>query len=246
MDAPGLSHPLPRGGVLLPDGRLQLGLGPQAWVVEGWHPGRRGPDAATALLSAWAPRAQAPDLPPPDWEVRGAGRLADRLRSARAEGPAPAGRPPTPGCPVPDRPVVLVCGLLVPVGTAREADVRGRAVLPVVGQHGRVVVGPWTGLPGGPCLHCLDLHRTDHDPAWPQLAARLDDPLSEVEPRQPPEVLDLVEALVLLLVRREGPPRGHYDPLSYEVGEERPHLVTRRWPPHPACPWHRADEAGRA
>jgi hypothetical protein len=45
--------------------------------------------------------------------------------------------------------------------------------LPVVVSADRAVVGPLV-LPGRtPCLRCLDLHRRDRDPGWPQVVAQL-------------------------------------------------------------------------
>ena len=45
--------------------------------------------------------------------------------------------------------------------------------LPVATLGGRAVIGPFVlpGLTG--CLRCLDLHRADHDPAWPRIAVQL-------------------------------------------------------------------------
>ncbi|MEU7999950.1 hypothetical protein AB0B66_02075 [Catellatospora sp. NPDC049111] len=40
-------------------------------------------------------------------------------------------------------------------------------------RDGVAVVGPLVPASGGPCLRCLDLHRTDRDPSWPRLAAQL-------------------------------------------------------------------------
>ncbi|MEH0843908.1 hypothetical protein V6U81_16110 [Micromonospora sp. CPCC 205711] len=40
-------------------------------------------------------------------------------------------------------------------------------------REGVPVIGPLVRPPVGPCLHCLDLHRVDRDPAWPALAAQL-------------------------------------------------------------------------
>lgn len=45
--------------------------------------------------------------------------------------------------------------------------------LPVVVDGPTLHVGPLVAGPG-PCLRCLDLHRTDRDPQWPQLLEQLD------------------------------------------------------------------------
>ncbi len=41
-------------------------------------------------------------------------------------------------------------------------------------RDGVAIVGPLVPPRRGPCLRCLDLHRTDRDPAWPQLARQLE------------------------------------------------------------------------
>ncbi|WP_345617111.1 hypothetical protein [Serinicoccus chungangensis] len=185
-------------------------------------------------------------------DVRGPGHLVGRLRACLTDGAAPrpdvpADRHGQPGVP-PERPtttgraVVSVHDHLVPVGTARQPGLVGRAVLPVVAQSARVVIGPWTGLPGGPCLHCLDLHRRDHDPTWPARAAALEDPLTApLPPEVSDEVVRVVVALVALLTARVPPTATG---AAHEVGPWHPHLVTRRWSRHVACPWHGAAGVG--
>ena len=212
-----------------PDGRWQVGLGARAWLVQGWAPGSRsaaGPAASLVQGLVGRPTDQRA-LP---YQVQGQGELATELREELGH---------SLGKESPDGLVVLVSHYAVPVGTARRPDLVSRPVLPVTAQSDRVVLGPWTGLPGAPCLHCLDLHRTDRDPDWPFLAAALDDPLtSPVPPRQEQGVLGIVRALTTLLVSgARGDGRDEHG-LAYEVGAGRPHLVTRRWTRHPACPWH--------
>lgn len=219
-----------------PDGRLQVGLGPRSWLVQGWspptHPSATGDGPASGLVRAlagggsWSAGGEAR---PPPYRVTGHGVLATRVRAHLAA----AG-----GTESDDGVVVLVSAYAVPVGTARRADLEATPVLPVVAQTHRVVVGPWAGLAGGPCLHCLDLHRTDADPAWPALAAALDDPTAPSPPRHAEDVVGLVTALTVLLVGGLGRDGRDEAGLAYEVGAQRPHLVLRRWSAHPACPWH--------
>lgn len=225
---PGVVH------LIRPDDRLQVGLGPRAWLVQGWTPASpTETDPASSLVLALAGgrsgRAARPG-PGRPCRVIGHGDLAAALRAHLATATDPGSD---------DDVVVLVSAYAVPVGTARRPDLAGAPVLPVVAQPSRVVVGPWTGLAGGPCLHCLDLHRTDVDPAWPLLAAALDDPMASPPPPGPgDDVLGLVTALTGLLVAGLGRDGRDELGLAYEVGSSRPHLVLRRWPAHPACPWH--------
>jgi hypothetical protein len=124
--------------------------------------------------------------------------------------------------------------------------------LSVVVREAGLIVGPLV-LPGaGPCLRCLDLHRTDRDPAWPRLLAQLP---GRPTPADPGETASsrLGAALAALQVL------GHLDGLAGTArtartasGKEAPTwpasvgatlevdlpdgLVSRRpWPVHPAC-----------
>jgi len=45
--------------------------------------------------------------------------------------------------------------------------------LPIVFGDGGVTLGPVVRPGAGPCLRCVDLHRTDADPAWPAMATQL-------------------------------------------------------------------------
>lgn len=218
------------------EGRLQVGVGPRSWLVDGWPTDSTGGSAA-AMLEGLVQAGLRDPAPSTSWEVLGTGTLAERLRRGVRDEQA-KGR----SDPVEERPdiAVLVYSHMVPVGTARRPDLRGRLVLPVLSQVGRVVVGPWTGTDDLPCLHCLDLHRRDRDPGWPQLARDLDDPLAcPAEPTHPEPLLAVVQALVELLVVSTGPGSGTaLGGLSHEVGPVAPHLITRRWAVHPACRWH--------
>ncbi|MPV89910.1 thiamine biosynthesis protein ThiF [Georgenia ruanii] len=72
----------------------------------------------------------------------------------------------------PDVVVVVATAVADPV---RLANLRRAAVnhLPVVVGEVEVAVGPLV-VPGrGPCTRCVDLHRTDADPAWPAVATQL-------------------------------------------------------------------------
>ena len=56
---------------------------------------------------------------------------------------------------------------------APQRCARGLPHLAVGVRDGVAIVGPLVPADGGPCLRCIDFHRTDRDPAWPRLAAQL-------------------------------------------------------------------------
>ncbi|SDG26880.1 bacteriocin biosynthesis cyclodehydratase domain-containing protein [Lentzea fradiae] len=70
--------------------------------------------------------------------------------------------------------LVVLAATLVPDPTVVNALMESRTPhLAVRVREGVGIVGPLV-LPGRTsCLNCADLHRTDHDPAWPVIAAQL-------------------------------------------------------------------------
>jgi hypothetical protein len=112
--------------------------------------------------------------------------------------------------------------------------------LPVLTGPTGTVLGPLV-LPGrGPCLRCLDLHRSDRDPRWPRVLAEL---LSRrrVEQRAgaPEETVLSALAAALAALQVLAFLDGHVAPpcLGATLEIESPHgLVSRRpWPAHPSC-----------
>lgn len=72
--------------------------------------------------------------------------------------------------------------------------------LPVVASDTRAQIGPWYLHPGDPCVRCLDLHRSDADPAWPAIAAHLARPRSRDHASVPVAVAALAGAHAALTV----------------------------------------------
>jgi len=108
------------------------------------------------------------------------------------------------------------------------------AHLSVVVGSASATVGPLVVADGGPCLHCLDLHRADGDPRWARVVTRLatarDRAVSEVG------VLagiagHLAAALVLAYLDGDHRPV----PTTWEVALPDPTPRARAWQAHPAC-----------
>lgn len=69
--------------------------------------------------------------------------------------------------------LVLCCAASMEADRVLLSELGGRPQLVVSGSDLGVSVGPLI-VPGRtPCLHCEDLHRTQSDPAWPELLAQL-------------------------------------------------------------------------
>lgn len=71
--------------------------------------------------------------------------------------------------------------------------------LPIVFGDRFVRLGPFVTPGAGPCLHCLELHRADDDPAWPAVASQL---LEHRSPLDTPLVRSEVAARVARVVLR--------------------------------------------
>lgn len=135
------------------------------------------PHEVDALLDRLRPvlAARMPPAALPAVVIDGDGPTAARMRSLLGDAgvAAPAGLSW-------DDPAVETAGAAIIVGAyaiepARYARWLRRDVphLPVVFGDAGVTVGPLVEPGAGPCLRCLDLHRTDADPAWPAMAAQL-------------------------------------------------------------------------
>ena len=137
----------------------------------------------------------------------------------------------------PDLVVLLGVGALDP-GAGAPWLRHGIPHLPVVAQGHRVLVGPLVAGPGGPCLQCCDLDRSDRDPQWPRLLAQLTPP-QPVGRARPVEAATGVTAtaagLAALVVHSHldagAVPRG----VSLELSLPWPTVVHRRWSAHPRC-----------
>ncbi len=125
------------------------------------------------------------------------------------------------------------------VATALGDDLVTAALphLAVTCQPDQVIVGPLV-LPGQtPCLRCIALHRTDRDPAWPQLAAQLSADSGQSRPRG--EVASSAAAAGLAALQALTQLDGQRIPAS--VGRTLEFTLPdglvfpRRWPVHQKC-----------
>lgn len=118
---------------------------------------------------------------------------------------------------------------------------RGVPHLPVVAEESFATVGPLVEPAlSGPCLWCLDLHRSDRDPAWPTVLAQLCGSAGDIVRRETssdtdPALAHLVAGCIDLLTRRllghEPVPTG----VAVELSLPWPRMDHRRWTIHPRC-----------
>jgi hypothetical protein len=202
--------------------------------------GRLGGPVAVVLAQAGVGHVH-PDLAglvePSD--AVGGGLVATDVRRPRAAAVANAIARTAPGTET--RPVRRgLASLVIQVGTDRPAGLlaagyaqRRQAHLLLGMRDGIPVVGPLVRAGGTPCLNCLDLHRRDRDPGWPELAAQLAAETAP-EPCTAPTLIAAVayaagEALTFLDGGRPEAEGGAVEITS-------PGRTRRRvWPPHPAC-----------
>jgi bacteriocin biosynthesis cyclodehydratase domain-containing protein len=111
--------------------------------------------------------------------------------------------------------------------------------LAIVFGDASVRIGPIVEPGSGPCLHCLELARTDADPAWPAIASQLWGRSSSAETVLLSSEVAAIAAR-LALTRLQGPAPTHAAPAPREATsvqiDAATGLITRRvWLPHQNC-----------
>lgn len=120
------------------------------------------------------------------------------------------------------------------------------AHLAVVVREAGVTVGPLV-LPGaGPCLRCLDLHRTDRDPGWPRLLAQLPGRGGVADAGETASArLGAGLAALQVLTHLDGRARPAAVGATLEIDLPDGLVARRPWPVHPGCGCGGADVLGR-
>lgn len=136
--------------------------------------------------------------------------------------------------------VVLSDNLIVDPRLLRELHTEGTPHLPVRVRDGTGVVGPMV-IPGvTSCLRCADLHRSDHDDAWPAVAAQLRDTIGSADRATMLGTAALAINQVDRVVRvlhtggeHSSDPPALDTTLEFDVGTGS--VLARRWRRHPRC-----------
>ena len=171
-------------------------------------------------------------------------RIADEVRTwlRRSAIPAPDRRRPGPRSDVPPREVHVVAGVGEPPRSLVDDRVeQGVPHLLLRFVEGRAVVGPYV-VPGRTaCVRCLDLHRTDLDPAWPLLLEQYSRVSRHDRADGVPEPVDAaVTAVALGWVAREvAADLTGTGPLTWSrtltLTPELVEVVLQDWPRRPDC-----------
>ena len=191
----------------------------------------------TLLLERLAPALRSPArsiVPPGSMEpplsgvvVTGVGATADRVRSSIVGARYPSAVPAEPTRGV--RLAVIVAHFVVDPADRGRWLRRDIPHLPVVLGDTSVRLGPIVEPGAGPCLHCLELHRTDADAAWPAIATQLLGRRSALDGALlAGEVAGI--ACRRALARLAGA-RDDAVATTLENGE----ASSREWAPHPEC-----------
>ena len=138
--------------------------------------------------------------------------------------------PPAPGAV--DLVVIVQSGVADPV-MYRDLVRQDVTHLPVLVRDLDVVLGPLVQPGSGPCLRCLDLHRSDQDPRWPTVATQAASrPARGAETSLTWVGAALTAHQVLALVDGRDTAVAS---TSLEVTAWGPVPARRRWSAHPDC-----------
>ena len=187
-------------------------------------------DAAAELLSqlepVLAPEAADASARRARVAVSGDGPLADELRRVLRDERVLAESDQS----TPDLAVIVAGWVISPEdhGTWLRRDIPH---LPVVVGDGGVTVGPLVEPGDGPCLYCVQLARTDDDPAWPAIATQLwTRPTPELSGVAVVEAAGFVARTVLERLRR-----GVGDAVSRRLASSTGEVSSRVWMRHAMC-----------
>lgn len=129
-------------------------------------------------------------------------------------------------------------GLAVVVGTwVLAPDIQSHWLrrdiphLPITFSDTGVTVGPLIDPGVGPCLRCIDLHRTDADPAWPAIASQLTGMTGGAD--RPVLIAEAATAAFRVIMAWAGGSAPDY--VSLHIDDQTGERAHTPWQPHPRC-----------
>lgn len=157
---------------------LAVGLTPEGLALIGAESGLN-PEQIAAFERAVRPALAAPKCAPRALvHIDGSGATVDRLEWRLREVGLEPRRVKTEADEQTAPPELMQVAIIVG-DYVLDPERRGRWLrrdiphLPIVFGDTGVTIGPFIEPGAGPCLYCLELHRTDADPAWPALASQV-------------------------------------------------------------------------
>lgn len=202
---------------------VQRGVPHPALVVLGEQQGLGEADV-DAFLRQFGPALRAPRTPrlPLRVFVDGSGETASII--TRAVDAVPRGE-------VPDIAVLVSHFVIDPAQSVRWLS-RDIPHLPVVLSDSEARIGPVVIAGEGPCLHCLDRERSDHDPAWTAIETQLFGVSSLVD--RGAFARDVASVATRMLHEFDRADRRPSTAVSITVSPTAPQRVTVHRP-HPEC-----------
>jgi bacteriocin biosynthesis cyclodehydratase domain-containing protein len=173
--------------------------------------------------------------------LRGSGQTADRLEEILRGNGVMVDRSEETTTP---QLAIIVASYVIEPSAHRLWLSRDIPHLAIVFGDVSVRIGPIVEPGSGPCLHCLELARTDADPAWPAIASQLWGRSSSAETvLVSSEVAAIAARLAVARLQRSQSPTasdipttsGQSDAISVQL-DTATGLITRRvWLPHQDC-----------
>ncbi len=178
------------------------------------------PGEVDRLLETVSPAMErTASAPAPAISIDGSGPTADRIRALIGD---------TVGT---DFAVVVAHHVIAPELHGRWLR-RDIPHLPIVFGDSVVRIGPVVEPGTGPCLYCLELHRTDADPAWPAIATQL---LGRTAMTESPLVASEVAAIAARIVLARIAAGRYGRATSIELQVATGDRASKTWTRHPDC-----------
>lgn len=218
---------------------LAIGLTPQGLALIGTESGLNAVEVAD-FKSAILPALATPHVALSACvDVDGFGPTADRLEGRLREAGLHPRRvhpqsdsPAEPASPrQPEFAVIIGDYVLHPERRGRWLR-RDIPHLPLVYGDTSVTIGPFIEPGAGPCLYCLELHRTDADPAWPALASQL---LARSSSAQTPFIASEAATIATRMVLRRVGSGAADSSVSVTLDVETGARRQQSWSAHPEC-----------
>jgi bacteriocin biosynthesis cyclodehydratase domain-containing protein len=167
--------------------------------------------------------------------LRGSGRTADHLEEILRRSGVTVDRSEETTTP---QLAIIVASYVIEPSAHRLWLSRDIPHLAIVFGDASARIGPIIEPGSGPCLHCIELARTDADPAWPAIASQLWGRSSSAETALVSSEVAAIAAR-LAITRLRGPAQAAVAPVpdatSVQIDTATGRISRRAWLPHQDC-----------